>query len=113
MYGASWTGDRVTERLIARFRANPGAVVRFDGGDPAPGPIDGMALVRITGRVLGPTSPAADKLITYARARAGGTSIRDLCEGKGWAKASLFRTVRTASDDVAAWLVHWRSRSTD
>jgi hypothetical protein len=111
MYGTGWTGTHVTDRLIAFFRAHPGVTVSIDGGDPAPGTIDGAELVRVCRRVLGPTTPAATVLITYARARAGGTSIRDLCDGRGWKKPSLFRQVRTASHDVAAWLAHWRSRN--
>src|ERR1019366_929525 len=95
MHGG-WSSDRVIERLVVFFRARPGVAIRVEGEEPTPDkPVDGIELARIALRHLGPE--AAQFLLAYARARAAGTSLRDLSRDKGWAKATLYRRTRSAA----------------
>lgn len=109
MHGTGWTGDSVFDRLVAFFRAAPGAPIRAEHGDILPvlgQPIDGLDLVRAVLKVLGPRSEHALILLARARAKAKGISAAELCADMGWEVRTMHRRVAVASEDVAAWLNH-------
>ena len=69
-----WTGERVVERLVAAFLANPDMPARASQGDLERAlrgrrPIDGPDLVTVVLRVLGPSSEGSRGLLAWAWAR--------------------------------------------
>jgi hypothetical protein len=81
VWGSNWTSERVAERLIAVFRDLPNTAIyspRKGVFEPSR-PIDGLELITAVQICLGRESRAAYRLLTWARMRATGGSIRGFC----------------------------------
>ncbi|SEQ49360.1 hypothetical protein SAMN05216548_10537 [Faunimonas pinastri] len=103
-----WTPELVSERLVDSFRRLPDTPIysptrnSFIALDDTP--IAGLALIEATSRALGRSSTLRVKILTWARARAVGISVRETCRQRGWAYASFKRDRNEAARQVAEYL---------
>lgn len=110
MFQNQWTAERVIARLVQAFAALPATPIYSPKEDALMSatsfsqPIDGGALIVATGRYLGFRTATRRRLLAYCRAKAADVTIAELCLGEGWARASLYRHVKAAAEDVAEGL---------
>jgi hypothetical protein len=105
----SWTPHGVGERLVAAFRLLPNVPVFSLGciapNDPARPELQAaIDLIDATERHLGADSDARKKLLSWARARASGRSIAEICREMGWPRGSFERVRREALVTLATRL---------
>jgi hypothetical protein len=109
MYGDQWTADLVIQRLVVAFRRMPSTPIYSpikNRLEPAfwQLPVDGADLIMASTHYLGRKSRARLQLLAYARARARGIAVTQLCREEGWPRATLYRRVRAAAEAVAQGL---------
>jgi hypothetical protein len=118
----AWTPGKVEDALVAAFRALPHAPVygalEAEPIKRAPGPPGPLALLGLTERYLradpeswdtradARTARHSDRamLLTWARARAAGQSLAELCLELGWNRRRLYRRRDAAAAAVARGL---------
>ena len=101
-----WTSELVGRRLIEAFRRMPstGLYVTLTTVQRAmPGvQLPGLNIITLTARYLGAASDPRIKVLTWARAKAVGPSVREICREKGWSRTSFDRVRKAALQDLAA-----------
>jgi hypothetical protein len=106
VWGRNWTPERVAERLVAVFRALPNTPIyspRKGVFEPSR-PIDGLELVTAVQLCLGRESPAAQRLLVWARMRGTGQSVRAHYRENGRPRSTAYYRRRRSLKRIAAFL---------
>ena len=103
-----WTPELAGEQLVEAFRRLPGipvyspnrdAFVPLHGAEARP-----LALLAVTSLCLGRETDLRVRLLTWARLRAAGGSVRDFCREKGWPRSTFERERAEALSRIAHFL---------
>ncbi len=103
-----WTADKVGECLVAAFRQLPntpiyspvnGSLRAIHGASSTP-----LDIIMAAQLILGRQSPGCRKVMTWARARALGGSVRETCREMGWSHSTFERHRCAALKTIAARL---------